>query len=96
MRRYHDAAYLMSLPFGEFCELALYARKKDQEEEIRQQWVSILPFMYMKRLRYMSFQDYFDGCTGATIDRRPAQEIIDEILKAHGMKDLGDFKHGNI
>jgi hypothetical protein len=86
----------MSLPFGEFCELALYARKKDQEEEIRQQWVSILPFMYMKWLRYMSFQDYFDGCTGATIDRRPAQEIIDEILKAHGMKNLEDFKDGNI
>ena len=96
MRRYHDTAYLMSLPFGEFCELALYVRKKDQEEEIRQQWVSILPFMYMKRLRYMSFQDYYDGCTGETIDRRPEQEIIDEILKAHGMKNLEDFKDGNI
>ena len=51
----------MSLPLDEFCELVLYARKKNQEEEIRQQWVSILPFMYMKRLKYMSFQDYFDG-----------------------------------
>ena len=86
----------MSLPFDEFCELVLYARKKKQEEEIRQQWISILPFMYIKMLKFMGFQEYFESCTGATIDTRPAQEIIDEILEAHGMKDLGDLKHGDI
>ena len=89
-------AYLMELPFGEFCELAIAASKQMEREEIKRQWNSLLPFMYMKQLKFMSFQEYFESCTGATVDRRPAQEIIDEILKAHHAESLEELGHGNI
>ena len=88
--------YVMSLPVGEFCELVVYAAEKIQEEKIRQQWIAVLPFMHLKQLKYMSFKDYYEACTGANIDWRPAKEIIKEILDAHGMESLEDFKDGNI
>ena len=70
--------------------------EKIQEEKIRQQWIAVLPFMHLKQLKYMSFKDYYEACTGANIDWRPAKEIIQEILDAHGMESLEDFKDGNI
>ena len=88
--------YLLQLPFGEFCELAVAASKQMEREEIKRQWIALLPFMYMKQLKFMSFQEYLESCTGATIDRRPAQEIIDEILAVHNAESLEELGHGNI
>ena len=88
--------YVMSLPIGEFCDLVVCAAENIQKERIRQQWIAALPFMYLKQLKYMSFQDYYDACTGANIDWRPAEVIIQEILDAHGMENLEDFKDGDI
>jgi hypothetical protein len=88
--------YVMSLPVGEFCELIVCAADKIQEEKIWQQWIAVLPFMYLKQLKFMPFRDFYDVLTGANIDRRPEKEIIQDILDAHGMKSLEDFKDGNI
>ena len=96
LTRYSDVNFLISLPLTEFCELVLAAAKQVQKEEIRKQWTALLPFMYMKRLKYMPFEDYFESCTGATIDRRPAEEIINEILEAHHAASLEELGHGNI
>lgn len=93
MRRYHDMGFLMGLPFEEFCDLSILASKKIQEEEIRAQWTALLPFMFMKVLKYMPFQEYLESCTGATVDMRPKEEIIAEIMALHGMESMED---GNI
>lgn len=96
IHRYHNMDYLKTLPFKEFLELVIVASKKMEEEQIRQQWNALLPFMYMKQLKFMPFKEYFESCTGATIDRRPAQEIIGEILTLHGMKNIEDISYGDI
>ena len=88
LRRYGSMEYVMQMPFEEFCELCVHASKQMQRKEIREQWVSLLPYMYLKQLKFMNFDEYFDLCTGANIDMRPAQEIIDEVLKMHGMESL--------
>jgi len=80
--------YLLSLPFSEFCELAVVASKNMEEERLRAQWTALLPFMAIKWLKWMPFEEYVDGCTGRNIDTRPKEEIIDEILKLHGMESL--------
>ena len=93
LRRYHDMDFVLALPFAEFCELAVFASKSMEEERIRDQWVALLPFMAIKWLKWMPFEEYADASTGRNIDTRPKQEIIDEILKLHGMESLED---GNI
>lgn len=88
LRRYHDMNYVLSLPFSDFCELAIVASKNMEEERLRAQWNALLPFMAIKWLKWMPFDEYVDGCTGRNIDTRPKEEIIDEILKLHGMESL--------
>ena len=88
MRRYSDMSYLMNLPFEEFLEMVLHASKQMQRDDIRAQWVACLPFMYIKKLKYMTFQEYLEAYMGTNIDMRPKEEIIDEILKLHGMEKL--------
>ena len=78
----------MSLPFYEFCEFVVVASDKMQEEEIKQQWNNLLPFMCMKFLKYVSFDEYKKSITGENIDTRPKEQIINEILNIHGMESL--------
>jgi len=63
--------------------VAIKERKKD---EIRAQWVAQLPFMSMKFIEYMPFEDYYDRMIGANIDRRSDEEII--AMVAEIRKDL--------
>lgn len=88
LRRYSNIDFILSLPFDEFCEFVVVASDKMQEEEIKQQWNQMLPFMCMKFLKYVPFDEYKQGITGENIDTRPKEQIIDEILKLHGMESL--------
>ncbi len=93
LRRYSNIDYIMNLPFSEFCEFVVVASRKMQEEDIKQQWIQLLPFMAIKWLKYIPFEEYRQNVTGENIDTRPKQEIIDEIMKMHGMESLD---YGNI
>ncbi len=78
----------MKLPFEEFCELVVVASEQIQEEQIRAQWVAMLPFMSLQWLEWKPFSEYLESCTGATIDRRPVEEIEKEIAELHKMENL--------
>lgn len=80
--------YIMDLRLDEFCELVVHASEKIRENQIRSQWEALLPFMMIKWLKYVPFQEYLESCTGATFDARPKEEIIREIMELHGMKEL--------
>lgn len=56
---------------------------KQKEEELKEEWLSIYPFMCMKMLKFMSFKDYSEQRQGKNIDLRPAEEIIKEIEELH-------------
>lgn len=83
LHRYHDPNYIFSLEIPEFIQLVKKAKEKEIEERIREQWVTMLPFMSLKMLNYMPFEEYFDRCTGRNIDLRPTDEIIRDIEETH-------------
>ena len=62
------------------------AREKEREEQIRMQWVQFLP--YMDKASYVSFEEYYDRCTGRNIDTRSVEEIVSELEAVHGKKLL--------
>lgn len=74
------------MPIDDFCRFVKVGRDAEQEEQLRAQWVSMLPLMSIKQLKYMSFEDYKAQCLGENIDQRPADEIIKELENLHGHK----------
>lgn len=85
-RRYNNVDSLMRLDITDFCRFLKIAKEKEEDERLRSQWVAMLPFMSMQQLKFMSFEDYKDQCTGKNIDIRPADDIIKELENLHGKK----------
>ena len=73
----------MKMDADSFFDLVEIATKKEKEDTLHRQWCSMLPFMSMKMLEYMSFPEYIDKCSGRNIDMRPVSEIIADIESAH-------------
>lgn len=85
-RRYNDVDSIMQLSINDFNRFIKIAKDKEKEEQIRAQWVSMLPYMSMKQLKYISLEEYKNQCTGKNIDIRPAEDIIKELENLHGTK----------
>lgn len=64
----------------EFIEFAFYAKVKETEELLYQEWLALLPHL---KPEYMNFKRFKEHKTGADIDRRPAKVIIAEIKELH-------------
>jgi len=60
--------------------------EKERDQWIHRQWCQLLPFMYMKQLSYVSFQDYKDQITGRNLDRRDTDVIVNELKQLHGLE----------
>lgn len=85
--------YIMKMEAKDFLFLLMKTMEKEKEEQIKTQWTTMLPFMSMKILGYMSFEDYRDKCTGKNIDMRSTDEIIRDIEETHRkahMKEGGE------
>lgn len=77
--------FIKDMDLIEFIEFCNYARKKDQEDRLYQQWCAMLP----QFAEYKSFEWFKDQMTGANIDMRSVDEIIADIEETHrkaGMK----------
>ena len=83
LRRYSNIDYILNMDFVDFCEFVEYAQDKEKEEGYKAEWNALYPFMIIKVMKYVSFKEYVDICTGANIDTRPAGEIIAEIEELH-------------
>lgn len=57
--------------------------QKEQEDKAYRQWCSMLPFMSLNMLEYISFNEYADKLNGKNIDLRPRGEIIKELEEIH-------------
>lgn len=85
-RRYHDVKGLYDLDVQTFAEVLKLGKQQEEREYLHRQWVSMLPKMSSKELKYIPFEEYIDQCTGRNIDMRPAEEIIKELEELHGKK----------
>lgn len=75
--------YILQMEVETFIEMIEIAMEKEQEEIAHKQWCSMLPFMSLGMLEYISFQEYFEKLSGKNVDLRPASEIIAEIEELH-------------
>lgn len=76
----------MAMDIADFADFLATAIENERKEQFRQQWTAMLPFMAMGMLKFMPFDDYYESCTGATIDMRSAKDIINEICEMHGLE----------
>ena len=68
------------------------AVEEEAKERYRQEWLSLLPVMVFAK-HYMTFEEYYETCTGKNIDTRPVDEIIEEIDRKHA--EARESKNGS-
>lgn len=73
----------MHMDIGDFLKFVLCAKEEERREQVRNQWTAMLPWMSMKYLKYMPFEEYYEKCSGANIDMRSTEEIIADIEETH-------------
>lgn len=84
IRRYGCIDSVRMFDISELCELIGLAKEDERKKEIKAEWNALLPYMYMDRLKMITFTEYYDRRTGKGIDWRPVEEIEREIAEAHG------------
>ena len=77
------------MDFNEFIEFIVLAITKEKEDKIRGVYNALLPY-YANMGIYMPFEEFYDKFTGANIDLRPADEILNEAEEIRAR-----FGHGN-
>lgn len=79
LRRYGSLSVLDGISVVSFSKLLEKALDSEEEDHHRAQWNTMLPFMSMGLLKYVSFKDYCAQCSGKNIDMRPDEEILAEV-----------------
>jgi len=74
------------MDLNDFVPFIIKAKEVELDEQIRSQWVAMLPQMALKKLKYMPYEEYKNQCTGKNIDLRSTEEIIAELEELHGTK----------
>lgn len=77
LHRYGNIEYVMKLPFGRAVKLIKKCADEAMREKFYMQWLMYLPLM--TKDTYISFEEFYQS-TQVTIDRRPKDEIMKEIL----------------
>ena len=67
----------------------------EQKERYREEWLHLLPAMVFAQ-HYMTFEEFYNTCTGANIDNRPVDEIIAEIDRKHAEAREETNGNGNL
>lgn len=66
----------------EFIEFVSLAIENENKDKVERQYLALLPLLCL-RGKYMTFDKFYEQMTGANIDWRPADEIIQEIQEKH-------------
>ena len=74
-------SYIESMSIVEIVPLIRMASQKEQDNQIREQWLMLLPLMQMNVIKYVSLEDYKVKVSGGDIDTRPAEEILAEVAE---------------
>lgn len=70
------------LSLDQFIQLILVAIEKETKQRYREEWIAMLPMMLFAN-HYMTFDEYYDTCTGKNVDLRPVDDIIADIDRKH-------------
>jgi len=83
LSRYANTDYVMQLDFLLFLQLLKKAQEEKDESALYSQWLALYPYMIMKQIKFMTYEDYKAKLTGSNIDFRTNDEIIAEIKAKH-------------
>lgn len=64
-------------------KLCVEAIEQNLEDRLFNQWLVQLPYMALKQLEYISYENYRDKMTLKNVDMRSDAEIIAEIEALH-------------
>lgn len=95
LRRYHTLDVLKVLDIDQVLRLLLMAIEDEQKERYREEWLHLIPAMVFAQ-HYMTFEEFYNTCTGANIDNRPVDEIIAEIDRKHAEAREETNGNGNL
>lgn len=65
------------MKFEEYIEFIVLAIEKEKKDEMKGMYHALLPY-YALRGKFMTFEEFYDNVTGANLDLRPAEEILNE------------------
>lgn len=82
LRKYHTLDFIKEMQVDEFIEFVSLAIENENKEKVERQYLALLPLLCL-RGKYMTFDKFYEQMTGANIDWRPADEIIQEIQEKH-------------
>ena len=77
LHRYGNIEYVMKLPFDRAIKLIKKCKDEALREKFYMQWLARLPLMTKET--FIPFEEFYQS-TQITIDRRPKDEIMKEIL----------------
>lgn len=86
LTRYGSVSALDALPVPVGVGLLFKAHEERLRDRIRDEWVSLLPWMQSGHLKLIQFDDYYDQRTGRNIDHRSNEEIIADLERIHGRR----------
>lgn len=81
---------ILNIEIGLFSRLYKQISKENIRSELKSEYNAILPLMYMRYIKEITFTDYYNRRTGGNVDQRPAEDIlaeVEEIRKKVGEKD---------
>lgn len=91
--RYHTLDFMKDIRLITFCEMVLLAIDHKRKENVRQEWLALLPLL-LQNGKAITFEQYYDMVSGKNIDMRPNDVIISEIDKALN-EAFGERKNGD-
>lgn len=77
LHRYGNIEYVMKLPLHRAVKLIRKCAEEAEKEKFYMQWLARLPLMTKET--FIPFEEFYQS-TQVTIDRRPKDEIMHEIL----------------
>ena len=78
-----------ALSVMDLAEIFKKVQEMQKRSDVYAEWTVLQPFMIIKWMNFMPFEEYYNARTGADIDMRPASEILaeaEDIQKHTGVK----------
>ncbi len=79
LRNYNDCGRVLSMPYKDAIKLVAIINERERRERFYRQWLMYLP--NMTKDTYVSFADYYEQVTVPSIDTRPTEVIMRELLE---------------
>lgn len=79
-----------TVDIADLADILKTAEEQIKRGKVHDEWVALQPYMIIKWLNFMPFEEYYNARTGGDIDTRPASEILaeaEEIKKYTGVSN---------